>query len=327
MGQFNLTDINDSINLRFYLPENMKSYQINSFGVVEVEKRGNVSNQSFLLSNNFLPKKCGIYVVRLKIYGDYNFKNYIGEREVTFEIVDSKYPCRVFANGCNVNPNYLVLNFNIFDRFNSNVLTFESEECNYWTWYYGKPNLIYRFDQTPIFETTRKYSFNVTSGSNSIYQHFYIYIDYNKSGDFSSNELVYISSTNSFLRDSLSGTFVLPSNLISGKYFMRTFSRTTNANGDFLSNFSPCDQYYQSNVVNDFYIEIKNPICPEIVTVTENYQNFKFLEVNSSAILKNKILENSNIIIDSGRNIILEPGFETKNNVVFSTLLEGCGNN
>lgn len=327
LGQFNLTDINDSINIRFYLPENMKSYQIISLGVVEIEKSGNVSNQSFLLSNNFLPKKRGIYVVRLKIYGNYNFKNYIGEREVTFEIVDSKSPCRVFANECNINPNYIVRNFNIFDRFNSSVLTFESENCNNWTWYYGKPNLIYRFDKTPIFETTRKYSFNVTSGGNSMYQHFYIYIDYNKSGDFSANELVYISNSSSFLRDSLSGTFVLPSNIISGKYFMRTFSRTTNANGDFLSNFSPCDQYNQSNVVNDFYVEVKNPNCSDIVTVLESYQNFKFLEVNTSAILKNKLLENSNIIIDSGRNIILEPGFETKNNVVFSTLIEGCGQN
>ena len=78
---------------------------------------------------------------------------------------------------------------------------------------------------------------------------------------------------------------------------------------------------------DSYYIEIKNPLCPDIVTVFENYQNFKFLEVNSSAILKNKILENSNIIIDSGRNIILEPGFETKNNVIFSALIEGCGNN
>jgi hypothetical protein len=327
MGQFNLADISDSLNLRFYLPENMKSYQINSFGVVEIEKRGNVSNQTFLLSNNFLPKKSGIYVVRLKIYGDYDFKNYIGEREVTFEIVDSKSPCRVFANGCNVNPNYLLRNFNIFDRFNSSVLAFESEECNYWTWYYGKPNLTYRFDKTPIFETTRKYSFNVTSGGNNTYQHFYIYIDYNKSGDFSSNELVYNSNTNSFLRDSLSGTFVLPSNIISGKYFMRTFSRTTNASGDILNNFSPCDQYNQSNVVNDFYVDVKNPNCPDNLIVLDNMMGFKYLEVNNSAVLRNKILDNSKVIIDSGKNIVLDVGFETKNNVVFSTLIEGCGNN
>jgi hypothetical protein len=54
---------------------------------------------------------------------------------------------------------------------------------------------------------------------------------------------------------------------------------------------------------------------------------FKYLEVNNSAVLRNKILDNSKVIIDSGKNIVLDVGFETKNNVVFSTLIEGCGNN
>ena len=326
-GQFNVSELMDSINIYFKLPQNVKSYQVNSFGVLEIRKSENVTIQEFLVSNQFLPKKMGLYILKIRFYGDFENKSYIGEREISFEIVESKSPCLVYNRGCSINPNYFINDFKVFDRFDSNILNFESTGCNAPGSYYGGPNIIYRFDKTPPLETTRKYSFKVTSGENNTYQHFYIYIDYNKSGDFSPNELLYSTTANLLLKDSLVGNFVLPSNIISGKYYMRTFTGTSNANGDFLLNYSPCNQYYVSNEINDYYIEIKNPLCPDIVTVLENYQNFILLEVNSSAILKNKILENSNVIIDSGRNIILEPGFETKNNVVFSTLIEGCGNN
>lgn len=56
--------------------------------------------------------------------------------------------------------------------------------------------------------------------------------------------------------------------------------------------------------------------------IIENQQ--KYFEVNREIISTNKIKDLSKINFDSGKTIILNPGFEVQRGSVFNAIIDGC---
>ncbi|MFN8429900.1 MAG: GEVED domain-containing protein [Spirosomataceae bacterium] len=279
----------------------------------------------FTLDSNFL-KKEGKYFLQVDFFTEKHFENLYFSNSREFSIKKTVEPCEVQFNACYFNSTHFINNIEVFDINSEPKLAHYSSGCS--PGYYMTYPTLYESNNNLVFEKSRTYLLNVTSGGNDTYQHLFVAIDFNNNGSFEENEKVFSSNSNHLLIDSLSGQFSLPDNIASGNYIMRVISRKSNSSGDFLTNSSFCtEDPWNTGEIIDFAIKISDFICPDILTKTSPISGIKFYEANNSISLKSILQNNSKVSIDAGRQILLEPGFETKANVIFKAFLDGCGNN
>ncbi len=279
----------------------------------------------FTLDSNFL-KKEGKYFLQVDFFTKKNFENLYFSNSREFSIKKTVEPCEVHINACYFNSTHFINNIEISDINMESKLTHYSSGCT--PGYYVTYLTLYESNNNPVFEKSRNYLLNVTSGGNNTYQHLFVAIDFNNNGSFEENEKVFSSNSNNLLIDSLSGQFTLPTYIVPGNYIMRVISRISNSNGDFLTNSSFCtEDPWNTGEIIDFAIKISDFICPDNLTKTSPISGIKYYEATNKITLKSILQNNSKITIDAGKQILLEPGFETEENVVFKAFLDGCGNN
>jgi GEVED domain/Beta-propeller repeat len=316
------SELIDSLEFVVNLPDNIINYKLDFYGITKSSliyknQASNVSNRVVIVP---FKKINGICSVFLKLYSDSSSNSFVTQYKSSLEIVEIRNPCSYLTQATYGYQNYFLDSIKIKERFFKQKLDLKTKGQN--TYIYSTSyNRIFRGDTIPIFDKNSLFNFSIVGSGLSNPQNFYIYLDADKNGLYSANELLYSSSNKGLLlNDKIIDNFKMPQNIADGKYFFRIRS---NGTGFYSGSLNPCGI---ASETNDILIYIRTPICDSSFASINDISSIK-KEVNEYVLLDKKVISSSNALFEAGKFILLSPGFQTEPNVNFKATIEGCGNN